>query len=115
MNGDFERRAEIKSDVGHGGEAIEIAKPFLRASAGAVTREGGVNIAVGEDEIVALEERHNLALATVGEVGGVEQRKSCRREEAALLAATSGGFDQGRRVPFGEVKAIAADFEPAFQ
>ena len=114
MNGDFEGSAEIKRDIRNGGEAIEIAKPFLRTAAGAVACEGGVDIAIGEDEIIALEERHNLALATVGKVGGVKQRKGCRRQKAALFAATRGGFDERRRVPFGEVKAIAADFEPAF-
>jgi len=86
----------------------------LRAAAGTVTREGGVDVAVGEDEIVALKERHNLALTTVGEVRGVKQGKSCRREETALLAATSGGFDERRRVPFGEVKAIATDSSQRF-
>src|SRR5439155_16576056 len=98
--------------VRHGGEAVEIAQPFLRAAARAVTGKRGVDVAVSEDEVIALEERHNLALAAVGEVRGVKQRKSCRREEATLLAATGCGFDERRRVPFGEMKAIAADFKP---
>jgi len=114
MNGDFEGSAKIKCDVGYRRETVEIAKPFLRTAAGTVAREGGVHVAIGEDEIIALEERHNLALAAVGKVGGVKQRKGCRRQKAALFAATRGGFDERRRVPFGEVKAIAADFEPAF-
>src|SRR5882672_640031 len=113
MNGDFEGRAEIKGDVRNRSEAVEIAKPFLRTATGTITREGGVHVAIGEDEIVALKERHDLAFAAIGEVRGVKQRKSGRREEAALFAATSGGFDERRRVPFGEVKAIAADFKPA--
>jgi len=87
----------------------------LRTAAGTVAREGGVHVAIGEDEIIALEERHDLALAAVGEVSGVKQRKGCRCEESTLFAATSGGFDERRRVPFGEMKAIAADFEPTLQ
>ena len=62
-----------------------------------------------------MEQRHDLAFAAVGEIGGMKQRKRGGREQAALLAPASGGFYQRRRVPLGEVDAVTADFEPALQ
>jgi len=80
-----------------------------------VTGEGSVDVAIGENEIVALEEGHDLAFATIGEVGGVEERKRGGREEALLFAAAGGGFYEGRGVPLGEMEAIATDFEPTLE
>jgi len=114
MDGDFKGSTEIKRNVGNGSEAIEIAEPFLRAAARAVASECGVNVAIRKDEIVALKKGHDLAFAAVCKIGGVEQRECSWREKATLFTAARGGFDEWRRVPFGEVKAIAADFEPAF-
>ena len=73
LNRDVERSAEIESDVGDGSEAVKIAKPAMGAAAGSVASEGGVNVAIGEDKVVALEKRHDLALATVGKIGSVQQ------------------------------------------
>ena len=87
----------------------------MGAAAGGVAGEGGVDVAIGEDEIVALEEGHDLAFAAVGEVGGVEEREGGGGEEAFLFAAAGGGFYEGRGVPLGEVETVAADFEPAFE
>ena len=115
VDGDVERRAEIKSDVRHWREAVEIAQPARRAAAGGVARKRGVNVAVGQDEIVALQQRHDLAFAAVGKVGGVQQRKCRRRQQAALLSASRRGLHQRRRIPLGEMQAVAADFEPALQ
>ncbi len=115
MDGDVERSAEIKGDVGNRRKAIEVAQPARGAAASGVARESGVNVAVGEYEIVALEERHDLALAAIGEVGGVQQRKCRWREKTALLAAASRGLHEWRGVPLGEVQAVAANFEPALQ
>ena len=112
---DVEGSAEIESDVGNGSEAIKIAKPTMGAAAGGVAGEGGIDIAIGEDEVVALEQGHDLALAAVGEIGGVQKRESGGSEEALLFAATRGGLNEGRRVPLGEMETVAADFEPAFE
>src|SRR5690348_16446719 len=89
-NGDFEGRAKIKRDVGNHGVLIEIAEPFDRAAAGAVASEGRVDVAVGEDEMAAAQERENLAFVTVGKISGVNQRKSHGSEQAALFAAARG-------------------------
>src|SRR5208283_385272 len=75
VDGDVERSTEIKGDVRNRGEAVEIAQPAMRTATGGVARKRGVNVPVGEDEIVALEERHNLALAAVGKVRGMQQGK----------------------------------------
>jgi len=87
----------------------------VRAAARSIASEGGVDVTVGENEVIALEEGHDLALATVGKVGGVEERKSGWGEETLLFAAAGGGFYEGRGVPLGEVQAVAADFEPALE
>ena len=100
---------------GIGREAIEIAQPARRAAARRIARERRVDVAVGEDQIAAVEQRQDLALAAVGKIRGVQQRKRGRREQPALLAAPRGGFHQRRGIPLREMDAIAADFQPAFQ
>jgi hypothetical protein len=111
LDGDVERRAEIKSDVRDGREAVEIAKPAASGVAG----ESGIDVTICEDEIIALKEGHDLALAAIGEIGSVQERKGSGSKEALLLAATGGGFDEGRRVPLSEMETVAADFEPTFE
>lgn len=45
----------------------------------------------------------------------MQQGKCGGRQQAPLFAATGGRFHQRRRIPFGEVDTVAADFKPAFQ
>src|SRR5580704_15769348 len=104
MHGDIERSAEIKSDVGNRRKAIEVAQPARRAAASGIASEGGVDVAIGKDEVVALEQRHDLTFAAIGKVGSVEQREGGRREQTALLAAARGGLHQRRRIPLGEMQ-----------
>src|SRR5260221_1241375 len=87
----------------------------MGAAAGSIASEGSVDVAIGEYEIVDLEKGHDLALAAVGEVGGVEEREGCGSEEALLLAGGGGVFYGGRGVPLGEVETVAADFKPALE
>src|SRR5581483_9278638 len=115
VNGDVEGRAEVEGDVRDRREAIEVAKPLRGAAARSVAGKRRVDIAVGENEIVALKERHDLTLAAVGEVGRVQERKGGRSKQTALFAAARCGFDEGRGVPLREMEAVAADFEPALE
>jgi hypothetical protein len=87
----------------------------MGTAAGSVTGEGSVDVAISEDEIVALEEGHDLAFAAIGKIGSVEKREGGGGEKAFLLAATGGGLHEGRGIPFSEVETIAANFEPAFE
>ena len=87
----------------------------MRAAAGRVAGEGRIDVAVRKNKVVALQEGHNLALAAIGEVCSMQQGEGGGSEEALLLAATCGGFNQRRRVPFGEMEPVAADFEPTFE
>ncbi len=115
VDGDIERSAEIKGDVGNGSKTVEIAQPAMGTAAGGIAREGSVDVTVGEDEIVALEQRHDLALAAIRKIGSMQKGEGGGSEKALLLAATGGGLDEGRGIPFGEVEAIAANFEPALE
>ncbi len=85
------------------------------AAAGRVAREGGVNVAVGENQVAAVQQRHDLAFAAVREIGGVQQGERGGGQQPALFSAAGGGLHQRRGIPFGEVDAIAADFQPALQ
>ena len=87
----------------------------MRTATCSITRKRGVDIAIGEDEIVTLEERHDLALATIGKIRGVQQGERGWSEEPFLFAAARGGLYQRRRVPLREMKAETADFQPALQ
>src|ERR1700733_1613748 len=113
--GNVERSAEIKSDIGSRREAVKIAQPVRRTSASAVSGKSGVDVAVGQHEVTTVQQRHDLTLAAIGEIGGMQERECCRREQPALFATTGGRFYQRRRVPFGEVRSIAANFEPPFE
>src|SRR4029077_8358961 len=115
LNRDVEGSAKIESDVRDGSEAVKIAKPAMGAAAGSVAGKGGVDVAIGEDEVVTLEQGHDLAFAAVGEIGGMQKRERGGSEEAFLFAATRGRFNQGRRVPLGEMETVAADLEPALE
>src|SRR5580704_8397755 len=112
---DVERRAKIKGDVRDGRKAVKVAEPARRAAAGGVARECGVDVAIGQHEVVALEQWHDLTLATVGKVGSVQQRERGGCQQAALLSAAGRGFHQRRGIPLREVQAVAADFEPSLQ
>jgi len=57
----------------------------------------------------------NLALAAVGKIRGVQQRKRGGGQETALFPAPGGRLDQRRGVPLREMQAVAADFQPALQ
>src|SRR5208337_2994374 len=90
VDGNIERRAEIKGNIGDRGEAVEVAQPALCTAAGGITRKRGVDVTVGKDEIIALQKRHNLALAAVGKVRSMQQRKCGWRQQALLFAAARG-------------------------
>ena len=45
----------------------------------------------------------------------MQQRKCGRRQQASLFAASGRRFYQRRRIPFGEVDTVAADFKPTLQ
>src|ERR1700739_4846614 len=87
----------------------------MRTAAGRIAGESRVNITVRENEIVALQERHDLALATVGKIGSMEQGERCGRQQSFLLAAPRRRLNERREVPLRKVQAVAADFEPAFE
>src|SRR6516225_9226745 len=81
VDGDVEWRTEIESDIGDGSKAVEIAEPTMRTAASRVAGKGGVDVAVSKNEVVALQEGHDLALAAVGEVRRMQQGKGSGSEE----------------------------------
>ena len=111
-HGHVERRAEVEGYVRHRGEGEQVPEPHLGAAARGVPGEGRVDVAVGEDKIPAVEKRHDLPLAAVGEVRRVEEREGGGREEALLLSALGRGLDERRGVPLGEMEPVPADLEP---
>jgi len=115
IDGHVERSAKIKSDVRDGRKAVQVSQPALRAVARNIARERCVNVPVGQDEVSAVEQREDLALAAVGKIGGVQERKRGGRKQTALLPAPGCRFHKWRRIPLREMQAIAADFEPAFE
>src|SRR5882724_12847982 len=60
-----QRRAKIERNVWYRRETIKVAQPFLRTTARSVTRKRGVNITVRQYQVVALQQRHDLPLATI--------------------------------------------------
>src|SRR3984893_1079532 len=77
---------EIKCNVGSRREAVEIAQPVRRTSASAIPRERGVDIAIGENQIAAMQQWHDLTLATVGKICRMQKRERGGRQQAALFA-----------------------------
>ena len=110
-----QRRAKIKCNVRNRRETVEISQPVGRAAPGRIARERRVDIAVRQNQVAAVEKRHDLPLAAIGEIRGVQQRKCRRRQQPALFPAARGGLHQRRRIPFREMDAISADFQPALQ
>ena len=54
-DGHLDRYLEVESHVRCDGEAIELANPFRRHAAGHVAREGGVHVAIGQDDHAGFE------------------------------------------------------------
>src|SRR5262245_9195622 len=51
----LDRHFEVEGHVWCDGEVVELANPFRRDAAGHVTREGGVHVAVGQDNHAGFE------------------------------------------------------------
>src|SRR5260370_63112 len=75
VNRDVGGREIMGRECRDGREAGEIAKATMRAAACGVAGEGGVDVAIGEDQVGALKQRHDLALAAGGKIGGVQKRE----------------------------------------
>src|SRR5580704_17126031 len=115
VNGNVQRSAEIKGDIGSWSETIKIAQPVRRTSTSAIARKCGVDIAVGENQITAVQQRHDLAFTAVSKICSVQKRKRRRCQQAPLFAPPGCRVHEWRRSSLCEVVTLAADFEPAFQ
>jgi len=95
VHGHVQRRAEIERDVRNRREAVQVSQPPRRAAARRVPRERRVNVAIRQHQVIALQQRHDLAFATVGEsaacnsekVAGVSNRRCFPRRVADSPAA----------------------------
>ena len=114
VQGDFERDAKVKGDVGQDGETIKLGHPVAIYPADGIARQRGEKVAVGEDDIAGAEEREDLPLVAIGEICGVDERERGRGEKLALFAFGGGLFDKNGGIPLGKENAVAFEFEPAF-
>ena len=72
-----------------------------------VAGERGVGVAVGADDRAGLDQRQDVALRAVGEIGGVDQAEGGGREHLLPLAAARGLMHQRRGVPFAESDRVS--------
>src|ERR1700690_99401 len=112
MNRSLQRNAEIESYSRFYGEPIKVAHPIRVHTSGDVARKCGVNVAVAKNNGARFEQRKNAAFRAIGEIGGMNQRESGRREHFFLLAELGGVFYERRGIPFVEDDAIAFRLEP---
>ena len=115
MHGHVQRRAEIKCNVRNRRKSIQISQPSRWAAPRRIARKRRVNVAVGKDQVVALKQRHDLPLAAVRKIRGVQERERRRCQQPPLLPAPRRGFHQRRRIPFREMQPVSADFQPPLE
>src|SRR3984893_10896496 len=115
IDGHVEGSTKIECDVRDGRKTVQIAQPALRAISRHIARERGVDVPVGKDQVAAVKQGKYLAFAAVGEISGVEERKRGGCQQPALLSAPRRRFHERGRIPFREMQAIAADFQPPLE
>ena len=64
---------QIHDEVGHDGEAEELARPFRVGAHDGIAGERGVHVAVGDHDESSAQRRDDLVLEPVREIGGIEQ------------------------------------------
>ena len=111
----LDRHPEVERQVGARGEGVEAADPFRMDPAGDVAAKGGEHVPVGEHDHPRLQRRHDLVCEPIREIDGVKEAEGGRREQVLLLAASHRTANERRGVPFREMHAVTARFEPALE
>src|SRR5256885_1367247 len=95
--------------------SVQLAYPAAVAAPHRVAGERGKDVAIGENDVAGIEQRQDLALITIGEIGAADQRKGGWRQQLAFFSFSSRFADNGRRVPFREEDLVALELEPSFK
>ena len=77
-----------------------------------VPRKRRVRVTIGENDHAGFERRNDFIEQPIREVGGVQQAERHRCQRVLLLPGFRGGFDEGRRVPFGDEDAVPFGHQP---
>src|SRR5690348_15644684 len=72
-DGDVQGNAKIETEVGPGGETVEIAHPSAAYAASHIACKGGVGVPVRADNRPRFHQREDVALHAVREIGGMNQ------------------------------------------
>ena len=96
-------------------ERVQIAHPAAVDAARRIPGEGGVDVAVGQDDHAGLQRRQDLLVGPRGEVGGVDQAEAHRRQQSPPLPAPRRAAHDRGRVPSREDGDVALGPQPFVQ
>ena len=101
-------------------EVVQARARFLSqlqsdAAAHYVASEGRVGVTVRAYHRARFQQRQNIALQAIGEIGGMDETERGGREHLFFLAAPRGFVHQRRGVPFAERHCVTPQSEPLRQ